>query len=263
MRVSQLLPARQVASWVPPLARLGYAAKGIVYLLVGWIAIKAALASGTPEGSTGALASLTHDKGGHLMLMAIAIGLLAHVIWRFVQALLDPENDGRDAKGGAKRAGHLVSGLLYLSLAWTAWQLGHSGKAGSDKGQQVWVSHLMDKPMGTWLVMLAGAGLTIFGVLQIYKAWQNKLGSRMSGAGSQIQMFGRIGTAARGFVMIAVGWFLFSAGHHHSADQAAGTKQVLNMLGHGWLLVLVGFGLFAYGIYQGAKAMYRRIDKPA
>lgn len=263
MHASQLLSTHKVASWVPPLARLGYAANGVVYLLVGWIAIKAALASGTPQGSTGALASLTHDRGGHLMLMVVAVGLLAYVIWRLVQALLDPENDGRNAHGAAKRVGHLISGLLYLSLAWTAWQLGHSGKGGSDKGQQVWVSHLMDKPMGTWLVMLAGVVLAIYGVRQIYKAWQNKLGTRMSSAGARIEMFGRFGTAARGFVMIAVGWFLFNAGHHHRADQAAGTKDVLNMLGHGWLLALVGFGLFAYGIYQGAKAMYRRIDQPA
>ncbi|MDQ2989734.1 MAG: DUF1206 domain-containing protein [Pseudomonadota bacterium] len=263
MLASQLLPTRKVASWVPPLARLGYAAKGVVYLLVGWIAIKAALASGTPQGSTGALASLTHDKGGHLMLMLIAVGLLAHVIWRLVQALLDPENDGSNAKGVAKRVGHLLSGLIYLSLAWTAWQLGHSGKSGSGQGQQVWVSHVMDKPMGTWMVMLAGIGLAIYGVRQIYKAWKNKADTRMSSAGPQIRMFGRFGRAARGFVMIAVGWFLFNAGHHHRADQAAGTQEVLRMLGHGWLLALVGFGLFAYGIYQGAKAIYRRIDRPA
>ena len=80
----------QVASWVPPVARMGYAAKGVVYGLVGWIAVKAGLAAGGAQGTTEALASLTDEQGGRWMLMAIALGLLGHVVWRAVQALLDP-----------------------------------------------------------------------------------------------------------------------------------------------------------------------------
>lgn len=149
MKLSPIRATREVASWVPPIARIGYAAKGVVYLLVGWIAIKAAMASGSPEGSTGALASLAHQKGGQLMLMVIALGLLAHVVWRAVQALLDPEHHGSGAKRVGVRLFYALSGLIYASLAWTAWQLSQSGNSGSGKGQQVWVSRLLDKPLGT------------------------------------------------------------------------------------------------------------------
>lgn len=263
MQPSRIRATREVASWIPPIARLGYAAKGVVYLLVGWIAIKAGMASGSPEGSTGALASLVDEKGGQLMLMVIAIGLLAHVIWRAVQALLDPEHHGSGAKRVGVRLFYALSGLIYGSLAWTAWQLSQGGRSGSGDGNEVWVSRLLEKPLGTWLVMLAGIGVAIYGATQIYKAWQNDVGKRMTGAGPGVRMIGRVGIAARGFVLMPIGWFVFNAGRHYRAEQAADTEEVLKMLGHGWLLAVVGFGLLAYGIHQGAKAMYRRIERPA
>ncbi len=263
MDSSHMRAAREVASWIPPVARLGFAAKGIVYVLVGGIAIKAGLASGSPEGSTGALASLVDETGGQLMLAVIAIGLVAYVIWRLVQALLDPEHRGSDAKHVAMRLFYALSGIIYGSLAWTAWQLSQSGQGGSGNGQKVWVSYLLDKPLGTWLVMLAGIGVAVYGAVQIYKGFQNDIGKRMVGEGRGVRMLGRIGIAARGLVLIPIGWFVFKAGRHYSAARAADTQEVLNMLGNGWLLGMVGFGLVAYGIYQAAKAVYRRIEPPA
>jgi len=262
MQPSPILATQKVASWIPPIARVGYAAKGLVYLLVGWIAIKAAMASGSPEGSTGALASLADEEGGRLMLMLIAFGLLAHVIWRAVEALLDPEHQGGDAKRVGVRLFHALSGLIYGSLAWTAWQLSHRGESGSGDGHEVWVGRVLDKPLGTWLVMLAGIGVALYGAAQIYKAWKNDVSKRMTGGGPTIQMIGRVGTAARGFVLMPIGWFVFNAGRHYRAEQAADTEEVLKMLGHGWLLGVVGLGLMAYGVHQCAKAMYRRIERP-
>ena len=254
---------RAVAGWVPAIARFGYAAKGVVYLLVGWIAVKAGLASGSPEGSTGALASLADENGGRLMLMVIALGLMAHVIWRGVQALLDPEHRGTDAKGVGTRVLLALSGLIYGSLGWTAWQLSQSRAAGSGDSHEVWVSRLLTKPMGTWLVMLAGIGVAAYGAFQLYKAMRNKVDKHMSGEGPRLRMIGRIGTAARGVVLMPIGWFVFNAGRYSRAEEAASTEEVLKMLGHGWLLVGVGAGLMAYGIHQATKAFYRRIARPA
>lgn len=263
MSPSSKQATREVASWVPPIARVGYAAKGVVYLLVGWIAIKAGMASGSPEGSSGALASLADEKGGQLMLMAIAVGLLAHVIWRAVQALLDPEHHGSGAKRVAVRLFYALSGVIYGSLALTAWQLSQTGKGGSGDGHEIWVGRLLEKPLGTWLVMLAGIGVAIYGAMQIYKAFQDDVHKRMGNPGPAVRMIGRVGTAARGVVLIPIGWFVFNAGRHYQAEQAANTEEVLKMLDRGWLLALVGLGLLAYGVHQGAKAMYRRIERPA
>lgn len=262
------MPAmRDVAGWVPPIARVGYAAKGVVYLLVGWIAFEAATASGRAEGSTGALASLTDEQGGQVMLALIAVGLLAHVVWRAVQALLDPEHHGSGAKRVGTRGFYALSAVVYGSLALTAWQLSQGGGQGSGDGHEVWVARLLQQPFGTWLVMLAGIGVMAYGVQQVVKAWRGDVGRRMSADRAEVargvRILGRVGTAARGLVMLPVGWFVFNAGRHYRAAEAADAGEVLAMLDKGWLLAVVGIGLFAYGLHQIAKAIYRRIARPA
>jgi type IV secretory pathway VirB2 component (pilin) len=258
---------RDVAGWVPPLARLGYAAKGIVYVLVGAIAVRAALALGSAEGSTGALASLVDAQGGPIVLRLIAVGLLCHVLWRLVQAVLDPEHSSTDGKRVAIRIFYALSAAIYISLAYTAWQLAKGESAGSGDGTETWVAKLLEQPFGAWAVMAAGLGVAAYGIHQLYKAWRGDVSKRMSGSSSihvsrGMRFVGRAGTAARGVVLLPIGWLLFNAGRLYSAPQAADTGEVLEMLGRGWLLAVVGAGLLAYGLHQIAKAIYRRIERP-
>ena len=262
--------AHEVAGWVPPLARLGYAAKGVVYGLVGWIAMRAAMDAGSPEGASGALAELTDERGGGIMLVLIAAGLLCHVLWRAVQAVLDPEHPrGPDAKRWAMRAFYALSAAIYGSLAWTAWRLsrGAGGQGDPGEGRQLWIRTLLEQPLGSWLVMLAGLGVMGYGLHQLHKAWtgdvDRKMGVGHARVSRGVHLVGRIGTAARGVVLLPIGWFVFVAGREYRSDAAAGTEDVLRMLGHGWLLAAVAIGLAAYGVHQVAKALYRRIDGPA
>lgn len=257
----------EVAGWVPPLARLGYAAKGVVYALVGGIAIKAAVAAGQPEGATGALASLADEGGGRWLLYLIAFGLACHVLWRVVQALLDPEHQGHDARRVGMRVFYAISAVVYGALALTAWQLARGRASGAGDGQEVWVAWLLGKPFGTWLVMLAGLAVIGYGLQQLFKAWRGDVNRHMRAGEPEVsrgvRAVGRIGTAARGLVLLPVGWFVFNAGRHYRVSEVADTSEVLGMLGHGWLLALVGLGLLAYGLHQLAKAMFRRIGRPA
>lgn len=257
---------QEVAGWVPPIARLGYAAKGVVFALVGWIAIRAAMATGDPGGATQALASLTDERGGRLVLMVIAIGLLAHVFWRMVQALLDPEHSATNAKRIAVRLFYALSAVIYASLAWTAWQLSRGERTGSDNGHEIWVARLLEQPFGQWLVMLAGVGVIGYGLHQLVKAARGDVDRRMQPGGQidpgWLNLIGRIGVAARGLVLLPIGWFVFAAGREFRAQAAADLDEVMQMLGHGWLLAAVGVGLIAYGLHQIAKAVYRRIERP-
>lgn len=258
--------AHRVAGWVPPVARMGYAAKGVVYLLVGGIAVKAASAAGGVEGNTGALATLADSQGGRAALVLIAAGLLGHVVWRVVQALLDPEHDKTDAKRVGMRAFYALSAFVYGSLALTAWQLS-KGSAVRGNGHEIWVARLLDKPMGTWLVMAAGLGVMAYGVHQVVKAIRGDVNRRLHPGDAQISrgvtLIGRLGTAARGIVMLPIGWFVFTAGRQYRAALAADTGEVLKMFDHGGLLAAVGIGLAAYGLHQIAKAVYRQIDRPS
>lgn len=255
--------ARHVAGWVPFLARLGYAAKGIVYVLVGFIAFRAAGAAGSPEGAQGALASLVDERGGRLLLVLVALGLACHVLWRLVQAVMDPEHSGHDAEHVALRAGRFLSAVIYASLAWTAWRLAKGAAAGGDDGQQLWIARLMDLPAGRWLVMAVGAGVIVFGLEQLVKAVRGDVTRRLARHDRLVRGVGRLGIAARGIVMLPIGWFIVQAGRHYDPQAAAGTEGALRMLERGGLLAFVGLGLLAYGAFQLVKAVYRRIQPPA
>lgn len=257
----------RVAGWVPPLARLGYAAKGVVYALVGWIALRAAIGAGQADGATGALASLAREQGGQAMLLLIAIGLLAHVLWRLVQATLDPERGAHDAKRIGMRLFYLVSAAVYGGLGWTAWQLYRGTGTDGGEGQEIWIARLLAQPFGTWLVMLAGLGVAGYGVHQLVKAFKGDVNRRMEGADAATRGWartvGRLGTGARGLVLLPMGWFVFQAGRVYRADAAADSGEVLRMVDNEPLLAAVGLGLLAYGAHQLIKARYRRIERPA
>jgi hypothetical protein len=264
---SARIAARRVAGWVPPLARFGYAAKGVVYMLVGWLAARAGIAGGRAGSTTEALATLAREDGGRLALLVVALGLLAHVLWRGVQALLDPEHAGRDAKRIGMRLFYLLSGAVYGALGWTAWRLSQGAGGGDGEGQRIWIARLLEQPFGAWLVMLAGLGVAGYGIHQLRKAWKGDVNRRMEGAdaatGGWARTIGRIGTGARGLVLLPIGWFVFQAGRQYRADAAADTGEVLRMVDTPWLLAAVGLGLLLYGVHQLIKAVYRRIARPA
>jgi hypothetical protein len=199
--------------------------------------------------------------------MLIAAGLLAHVVWRLVQALLDPEHPARDPKRIFMRMFYALSAVVYGSMAYTAWQIASRGRAEGGDGTQLWVARLLDQPFGAWLVMAAGLMVMGYGLHQLRKAARGDvnrhLGTRNAATARTVTAIGRIGTAARGLVLLPLGWFVFNAGRLYRASAAADTGEVLRMLERGGLLAAVGLGLVAYGVHQIAKAVYRRIEPPA
>ena len=119
----------------------------------------------------------------------------------------------------------------------TAWQLARGEGGGSGDGQEVWVARLLDQPFGTWLVMAAGLGVIGYGIHQLVKAAKGDVNKRMGASGAStyrgLTLVGRIGTAARGLVLLPIGWFTFRAGRLYSAEETADTGEVLQMLGDG------------------------------
>lgn len=260
---SSTLPSgRQVAAWVAPLARLGYAAKGVVYLLMGYLATRAALAAGSPSGAPGALREAL-TAGGPWLVLALGLGLLAHVAWRAVQALLDPENPGTGFRAGA-RLFHLLSGLVYGSLALSAFHLWQGRRDAGEDDAEHFAAVLMAQPFGRWLVAAVGLGILGYGVHQFVQAWRGDVARRLGVGGPDrhrlVVAIGRFGTAARGVVLGVVGSFFVDAARRFDPAQAGGTDEALRWLGHGWLLAAVAVGLAAYGVFQIAKARYRVIE---
>jgi hypothetical protein len=120
---------------IETLARLGYAANGVVYVVIGVLAVQAAFGSGgKTTGSSGAIQTIAGQPFGKFLLALLSIGLIGYIIWCFVQAIMEPENRGTDVKGILSRLGYTASGLIYVGLAVTAVRLAMGSGSGGGGG---------------------------------------------------------------------------------------------------------------------------------
>ncbi|MFN8511642.1 MAG: DUF1206 domain-containing protein [Thermomicrobiales bacterium] len=264
--------ARKASPWLIGLGRLGHAAKGVVYLLIGALAVQVALGRGGEMTDTkGALVRIAQAPFGRFLLIAMAVGIAGFVLWRALQALLDTDNEGTDAKGLATRLGYVGSAVAYTTLALSAVQLLRTGSAGKNTTQstQDWTAKLLDKPFGQFLVGVAGLVVIGLGGYQLYKGVKAKfredleLGKLGPTENNWVTRLGQLGHIARGLVFGLIGLFLIVAALHHNPDEARGIDSTLATLAQQpfgpWLLGAVALGFVAYGLYMFAEARYRRM----
>ena len=260
---------RDIAPWVERLARVGYAAKALLYITVGLVAAQAAFGPGGGATDTqGALRLVHRMTFGRVILLVVAAGLMGYALWRVVEAVVDPDRRGRGPKAVAVRAGSAARGLFHGALAVAALRLAHGERSATTSDQaREWTTVAFGLPGGELWVWLAAAAVTLYGVYQLYRSYAPKLGrqldlSRLSGgAYGWVVGLSRFGIAARGVVFCLIGFFLGRAAARHDADQVGGVRESLHMLaGIGrWPFVVVALGLVAYGFYELVNARYRRI----
>jgi hypothetical protein len=200
------------------LARIGFGAIGVVYLLLGGLAIMAVVGirGGKTASKEQVFETVLDLPAGTALLYAVAVGLVGYMIWRITQAVADTEGKGSKPKGLAVRFGYVVSGLLHGGLALIAFKVAmHEQEDGSRKGAAI--AKLMQHPAGQWL--LIGLGLTVIavGVHQFVRAFKGKLRKEIDGSSlthrqrKVVLWAGHVGTVARGVVMVAVGWLFIGA----------------------------------------------------
>lgn len=257
--------------WIERLARFGYASKGVVYIVAGGLAVLAALGSGGEvTDARGAMRSIARQPFGGVLLGVVAFGLVAYVLWRWVQAITDADGKGNDLKGVALRAGYFGSGVVYAGLSVSAARiLLGAYDDGEPSAAQSWTARVMALPFGAWLVSLAGLAVIGFGVYQLYKAYSAKFRKRLKLSGMSERarrwatLSGRVGYAARGVIFIVVGFLLMRAARTYNPAHARGLDGALQLLARTpfgrYLLFAVAAGLAAYGVYTLVEARYRRI----
>ena len=260
--------AQEAAPWIVRMARVGYAAKGTVYLVIGGLATRAALgAGGGTTDSRGALVVIGQGTAGGVILGAIAVGLVGYTVWALIAAATDADRRGPGAKGAALRLGQALRGLMYGALGVEAARLAIGGATRRGDGTEHWTGELMAAPMGRWLV--AGVGIAVVGYAcyQFWRAARKDLQKRLhlSEAGADgarwVLRLARFGIAARALVFLLIGWFLLQASAAHDPSRAGGIADSLVALAaapYGPIaLGVVALGLMAYGIWELANARYR------
>ncbi|MFS0850966.1 DUF1206 domain-containing protein [Novosphingobium panipatense] len=250
------------------LARLGFAARGIVYILIGALAVNAAWKGGNPTDNQGALGTIADAPFGRFLLAVCAAGFAGYAIWRFTEAALDPERRSESLKGRVERAGYALSAIAHAVLAFSAARIAlgqapaREGSPG-DESAQSWSAWLMEQPGGVALLIAVGIGL--FGVaiaqgLKAYKADFDDLGGDVP-APDYVQWLGRAGYAARAVVFAITGWLIISAALAHDGSRAGGLGEALDRLGSqpggALLLALMGVGLGLFGAFSLVEARYR------
>ena len=254
------------------LARLGYVSIGAVYIIIGLLAATAALGrGGSTRGHEGAFAFIRHQPFGHFLLAVVALGLAGYAIWRLVAGIADTDTRGDDAKGLGIRAASIVRGLFYAVIAIEVVRMiAHrsGGDGGNDANAKHWTARLIDEPFGRWVIGAAGLAFIGGAVYQMYRAWESKLSKRLRlehidpPLRRKIVAVSRFGIGARAIVFFFIGGSLVLAAVQHEVGEAHGTSGALQQIAEpfgGALLVLVGIGLAAYGIYALVNARYRSI----
>ncbi|MBV9259656.1 MAG: DUF1206 domain-containing protein [Ktedonobacteraceae bacterium] len=267
--------ARRVATshWMTMFARFGYAAKGVVYLIIGLLAVElAAGRGGAATDQRGALRMIYEQPFGKFLLIVVAIGLIAFALWSFIQALFDTEGKGSDAKGILGRIGYAVVGISYGILALGAIQLvagsGNGGKSSTSSAQD-WTGRILHYPAGVFLVILIGLIVLGLAGYMFYRAYSANFKKKLAlqEMGAQVRKWGiylgRFGYGAMGVVFCIVGLFLIIAAVQHNPNDAKGLDSALQVLLHQpfgpFLLAIVALGLFSYGIYSFVEVRYRRM----
>jgi len=261
--------AAEARPWVERLARFGFAAKGVVYTLIGFLALKAALGpGGKTTDAAGALGTLLQQPHGKLLLGTVVVGLFGYALWRLVQTAVNPGDGDSGAKGIFQRVGYAISGVTYGLLGLTAVRMLTGGSAGGSSTQDG-TARLMSQPWGPWLVGAIGVCTVGLGLSLLHRAYTTefrkefKLGEMSAAVERWVTLSGRVGYAARGVVFSLIGFFLIQAARHTDAGEARGLGGVLNGLSQQpygpWLLGIVAVGLLAYGAHMFVAARYRRI----
>jgi hypothetical protein len=260
---------RAVAPWVALLARVGYAAKALLYVTIGLLAAQAAFGPGGRTIDTQGALSFVHDMTfGRIVLLVIAAGLLGYALWRLVEAIADPDNRGNGPKGLALRGSFALRGLFHGVLGVAAFRAFEGRRsAGSNDHAQELTRTAFSLPAGELLVWAVAGGVAAYGVYQLYRSYASKLGRQLElGPVSPetrpwVVRVSRFGIAARGVIFCLIGFLLARAANRHDAGSVGGIRESLNMLaGFGkWPFAAVAVGLIAYGVYELVNARYRRI----
>ncbi|SDN40483.1 DUF1206 domain-containing protein [Actinacidiphila guanduensis] len=248
--------------------RAGFMARGVIYVLVGYLALRIAFGDGGDQADRqGALQQIASRPFGTALLWLLAAGLAGMAVWRGVQAAV-PGAESRKAGSRLMNAGRAV---FYAFVCWgtAAYAAGSGGSGNSDSSSKDWTANVLKLPAGRWLTGVAGCALIVVGAVIAVRAAQRRFLRKMETGRmgpkvrTAVAASGVAGGVARGAVYSAAGVFVLLAAIRYDPGSAKGMDDTLRSFDRTaagpWLLVVVAAGLVLYGCFSFASARWRRL----
>jgi hypothetical protein len=253
------------------LARAGYAARGCVFVILGYFTALAAISSHVhPVDSKDALRRLLTQPTGSVLLLALAVGLLCFAFWRETQCFADADDCGNDAKGLARRVTYGAAGLFYAGFASVAISLAigaRGANTNTDATVRDWTAWLLAKPMGQWLIASAGIAILVtalcIAVAGVRAEYKQRLALKEKPR-LFVTALGLVGYLTRAAVFGIIGTFVIYAAIDSNAHEATGLAGALDIIKRqpsgATLLGITAAGFLAFGAYGIAEAVFRKVD---
>jgi uncharacterized protein DUF1206 len=251
-------------------ARAGMTARGVLYGLIGVIALEIAF-GGTKQQAdkTGALRLVGQNAFGEIVLWLLAIGFAGMALWQAAQAGWGAP--GRDGKKASARLAAGAKAVFYAVITFSVlkYAIGLGAPPSSNKESQDLTATVLRHPGGQALVIIVGVAFAAGGIYLAWQAWRKKfaenldLGSASATTRKTVLRLGQAGGIARGAVFVTAGIFLIIAGADAQPGKAKGVDSALRALARTplgpWLLAVVAAGLVLYGAYSLCEARWRRV----
>lgn len=248
------------------LARIGYGARGVIYGIIGVLAMMLALGiSGSLKDQQGAISFIGQQPIGKFLLGVVLIGLIGYCLWGLIRAFLDPLHKGKSVRGILERIGFFFSAVAYAILIFPTYGfIFNTGTAASNGAQVVQLRNIISTifllPFGKWIVGIIGVLVLGVGLYQVRKGIRYDFGKMIKSyvlTDNQIKavkVIGRVGTLGRAIVFFLVGLFLVIAAYLSNPAEVKGIDGALLVLlnqPYGNLLLgIVALGLIAFGVYS-------------
>jgi hypothetical protein len=239
--------------WFERVARGGYAASGLLHLLVAFIVLRLALGTGGNADQSGALATLAAQPGGAVMLWVAAVVLAALGVWYLVETFVERELKDR-AKAGAV-------GIVYLALAFSAGKFAMGSGKSSGQQNAGLSAQMMQSIWGKAVLLVVALVVIAVGGYHVYKGASKKFLKDLNVSGSTgITWIGIIGYIAKGLVLAGAGILVLVATFTADPAKASGIDAAVKTLGAApfgkFLLIIAALGLAAYGVYGFIRSRY-------